>query len=60
VADVVEVPSTLMEYFAYEPSVLKTLTGHYLTNQPLPDALLAPLFAKVLDLLALLVQKYKY
>ena len=43
VADVVEVPSTLMEYFAFEPQVLKALSGHYLSNEPMPEDLLASL-----------------
>jgi Zn-dependent oligopeptidase len=38
---VVEVPSTLMEYFAFERSVLKSLSGHYSTGEPLPDDVLA-------------------
>jgi mitochondrial intermediate peptidase len=46
VADVVEVPSTLMEYFAYDPSVLKLLSGHYLTKDVIPDEVLAALKAQ--------------
>jgi len=46
VADVVEVPSTLMEYFAYDPSVLKLLSGHYVTKDVIPDEVLAALKAQ--------------
>jgi intermediate peptidase len=46
VADVVEVPSTLMENFAYEPSVLTNIARHYRTGEPVPAAMLAALAAR--------------
>ena len=38
--DAVELPSQFMENFAWQPDVLKSLSGHYQTDEPLPDALL--------------------
>ena len=43
VVDVVEVPSTLMENFAHDPGVLTAMTGHYVTNEPVPAAALEAL-----------------
>ncbi|MEI6680423.1 MAG: M3 family metallopeptidase [Mariniphaga sp.] len=41
--DFVELPSQFMENWASEPSVLKAYAKHYLTNESIPDALIAKL-----------------
>jgi len=38
--DFVEVPSEMLENWAYDESVLKKISSHYLTNQPLPDEII--------------------
>lgn len=38
--DAVEIPSQLMENFVYEKEVLKKLTSHVQTSEPLPDELI--------------------
>jgi len=43
--DAVELPSQFMENFAWEPAVLRMLSGHYETGAPLPDELLDKLQA---------------
>ncbi|KAK3341442.1 hypothetical protein B0T25DRAFT_342206 [Lasiosphaeria hispida] len=40
--DLAELPSTLMEYFASDPTVLGAVASHYETGKPLPYNLLAP------------------
>ncbi|GAB1310910.1 Mitochondrial intermediate peptidase [Madurella fahalii] len=39
--DLAELPSTLMEYFAADPSVLALFARHYRTDEPLPYELVA-------------------
>lgn len=39
--DLAELPSTLMEYFAADPSVLALFARHWKTNEPLPYELVA-------------------
>lgn len=41
--DIVEVPSHLFEHFAWDPSALKLLGRHYLTQEPITDAMIAAL-----------------
>lgn len=41
--DIVEIPSHLFEHFAWDPSALKILGRHYLTQEPIPDAMIAAL-----------------
>jgi len=43
--DAVELPSQFMENFSWEPDVLRMLSGHYESGEPLPDALLDKLQA---------------
>ncbi len=43
--DAVELPSQFMENFAWQPDVLRRLSGHYETGAALPDALLDKLQA---------------
>ncbi|MEP7058295.1 MAG: M3 family metallopeptidase, partial [Caldimonas sp.] len=43
--DFVELPSQLFEHWLAEPEVLKRHARHYVTNEPIPDALVARLHA---------------
>jgi oligopeptidase A len=43
--DAVELPSQFMENFAWEPDVLRMLSGHHESGKPLPDELLGKLQA---------------
>jgi oligopeptidase A len=43
--DAVELPSQFLENFAWHPTVIERLSGHYLTGEPLPRALLERLIA---------------
>ena len=43
--DAVELPSQFMENFAWEPEVVRTISGHYRTGAPLPAELLEKLRA---------------
>ena len=43
--DFVELPSQLFEHWLSEPEILKRHARHYLTDEPIPDALLAKLKA---------------
>lgn len=38
--DFVELPSQVMEHWAFEPQVLKVYAKHYETGEPMPDALI--------------------
>jgi oligopeptidase A len=41
--DAVELPSQFMEFFAWEPAGIQLISGHYQTNEVLPEALLQAL-----------------
>lgn len=43
--DAVELPSQFMENWCWEPSVLKSLSGHYKTGESLPDTLIEKMLA---------------
>lgn len=43
--DFVEVPSQLMEEWAWDPAVLARISGHHQTGAPIPDALVAQMKA---------------
>jgi len=43
--DAVELPSQFLENFAWHPTVIERLSGHYLTAEPLPRVLLERLIA---------------
>ncbi len=43
--DFVEAPSQMLENWAWEPAILKQISGHYQTGAPLPDALIGKLIA---------------
>jgi len=43
--DAVELPSQFLENFAWHPTVIERLSGHHLTGEPLPRALLERLIA---------------
>lgn len=43
--DAVELPSQFLENWCYEPEALAFISGHYQTNEPLPDELLNKLIA---------------
>jgi len=43
--DAVELPSQFMENFAWEPDVVRSISGHYRTGEPLPAELLDKLRA---------------
>jgi Zn-dependent oligopeptidase len=38
--DFVEVPSEMLENWAYYSEVLKKISSHYLTKEPLPDSII--------------------
>ncbi|EIW81394.1 metallopeptidase MepB [Coniophora puteana RWD-64-598 SS2] len=38
--DFVETPSKMLEYWCWEPKVLKRISSHYLTKDPMPDSLI--------------------
>ena len=39
--DFVEMPSQMLEEWLYDPVILKKMSGHYITGEPLPDGLIA-------------------
>ena len=41
--DIVEIPSHLFEHFAWDADALKLLGRHHLTNEPIPDGMIATL-----------------
>jgi oligopeptidase A len=43
--DAVELPSQFMENFAWDPDVVREMSGHYQTGEPLPEELLTQLEA---------------
>jgi oligopeptidase A len=43
--DAVELPSQFMENWCWEPSVLKSLSGHYKTGESLPEDLISKMLA---------------
>jgi oligopeptidase A len=43
--DAVELPSQFMENFAWEPAVVTMISGHYRTDEPLPEEILERLSA---------------
>lgn len=43
--DFVEMPSQMFEEWMYEPSVLRSMSGHYKTGEPLPENLIEKLIA---------------
>ena len=43
--DAVEFPSQIMEHWAWEKATMPLISGHYLTGEPLPDALYQKLLA---------------
>jgi len=43
--DFVEVPSTTLQQWAYEPSVLRRVSGHYKNNEKLPEEIIKNLIA---------------
>ena len=38
--DFVEMPSQLLEEWTFQPQILKMITGHYLTGDPMPDKMI--------------------
>ncbi|ORY79037.1 zinc metalloendopeptidase [Protomyces lactucae-debilis] len=42
-SDFMETPSTMLEYWVWHPEVLKHLSSHYLTDEPMPDSLMKDL-----------------
>lgn len=43
--DAVEFPSQFMENWAWQPEILKSISGHHETSEPLPDELITKLLA---------------
>jgi oligopeptidase A len=43
--DAVELPSQFMENWCWEPEAIPLISGHYKTNEPLPEALLEKMLA---------------
>ena len=43
--DFVEMPSQMLEEWMYDADILKQVSGHYLTREPLPDEMIATIVA---------------
>ncbi|CAJ2511740.1 Uu.00g073650.m01.CDS01 [Anthostomella pinea] len=49
--DILELPSLLLEYWCWDPSVLKRLSSHYVTNRPMPNDMIHELVSRKPELI---------